>query len=146
MNAVSELMLFTAALVLSAVIVLSFIPTTNRAGDVGVAATKQLASQAAFCIESVYSDGKDTNIYVYGVSQSYKFQPRVYVDGQDVNVISYGLLKDKGGDGYLDAGDLGYVEINGDIFDRNLHDVEVWLGTDRTHVRVLMNGDSGNCT
>ena len=146
MNAISELMFFTAALVLSAVVVLSFLPTTNKAGDVGITATQQLAAQGSFCIESVYSDGKDTNVYVRGVSQSYKFQPRVYVDGQDVNIVSYGLLKDKENDGYLDAGDLGYVEINGDIFDRNLHNVEVWLGTDRTHVKVLKNGDSGNCT
>ncbi len=145
MNSIGVLLLFALAILLSAAIVVSFLPYVQRLDSIGTSATEKIANRAAICIQSVYSDGTDTNIYFYAVSGTLRLEPRVYVDGVDANVISVGLLRDDDSDGYLDRGDLAYVEISGNVFDGSLHRITLWLGTTSTEVTVLNNGDMGNC-
>lgn len=145
MNAVEELILFSAAVVVAALAVFTLYPLVQTAAGRGVTASQQIASRSSFCIMSVYSGSNETNIYIYGLQGTLRLEPRVYVDGMDVNVVSYGILRDRDGDGYLDARDLAYVEINAGILDGNLHRVTVWVGREVSELSVLKNGDPGNC-
>jgi hypothetical protein len=147
-SSIEELLFFAVAAVVAGMVVFQFINTANLAASKGVSAANAVAQSQSrsFCISSVYSDGADTNVYLYGVSGAYRMDDvRVYVDGFDVNVLSSGFISDRDGDGYLDPHDSYYIELNQNVVDGNLHSVEVCIGADCRRVDVLENGDGENC-
>jgi archaellum component FlaG (FlaF/FlaG flagellin family) len=147
-SSVEELLFFAVAAVVAGVVVFQFINTTNIAASKGTSAANAVAQSQSrsFCIPSVYSDGTDTNVYLYGVSGAYRMgDVRVYVDGFDANIISSGFVSDRDGDGYLDPHDSYYIELNQNVVDGDLHNVEVCIGAECRRVDVLENGDGESC-
>ena len=134
MSAIEEMILFSAAVVGAFMLVSTLYAVTIEWSEKGESASQRLASRSfrEICIQSVYSDGSDTNIYLSAVLGAFDVNDAVvYVDGVRVNTISKGLIRDRGRRGVFDGSpaskDLAYLSIPGNIFDGGVHKVTVCI-------------------